>query len=131
MTFEISPWLNRIGLVLDFVAFCCASPEILGKKKLQNIERALEKLIVYLYKALTWFLVALSTVLEIIVNLFTLSNFTELTVGWLNVALYWLTDRLNKILSRLTDDSKLRARALLVGAIFFVAGFILQLLGTF
>jgi hypothetical protein len=39
---ETSLWVNRVGLLLDFLAFWFAAPELLGEKRLRSIELALK-----------------------------------------------------------------------------------------
>jgi hypothetical protein len=39
----VSPWINRIGLVFDFLAFWLAAPEILGEERLRKAETLIER----------------------------------------------------------------------------------------
>ena len=34
----IAPWLNRAGIILEFMSFWFAAPEILGAERLKEIE---------------------------------------------------------------------------------------------
>lgn len=36
-------WINRLGLVFEFLSFWFAAPEILGEKRLRTLERRLER----------------------------------------------------------------------------------------
>ena len=38
----IKPWVNRVGIMLEFLSFWLAAPEILGEERLRKLERRLE-----------------------------------------------------------------------------------------
>ena len=53
-------WVNRVGIVLEFLSFWLAAPEILGEERLRKLERRLERgvrwlplMIILLYLGLT------------------------------------------------------------------------------
>jgi hypothetical protein len=35
----VKPWVNRVGILLEFLSFWFAAPEILGEKRLRVLER--------------------------------------------------------------------------------------------
>ena len=39
----VKPWINRLGIVLEFLSFWLAAPEILGEERLRGLERRLEE----------------------------------------------------------------------------------------
>ena len=39
----VKPWVNRVGIVLEFLSFWLAAPEILGEERLRALERRLER----------------------------------------------------------------------------------------
>jgi len=39
----VKPWVNRVGIVLEFLSFWLAAPEILGERRLRTLERRLER----------------------------------------------------------------------------------------
>ena len=41
----VKPWVNRVGIALEFLSFWFAAPEILGKRRLRAMERKVERVI--------------------------------------------------------------------------------------
>lgn len=39
----VRPWVNRVGIMLAFLAFWLAAPEILGEERLRKMERRVEQ----------------------------------------------------------------------------------------
>ena len=35
----VKPWVNRVGIVLEFLSFWLAGPEILGEARLEALEK--------------------------------------------------------------------------------------------
>jgi len=41
----VKPWVNRVGIMLEFLSFWFAAPEILGEERLRELERRAESVI--------------------------------------------------------------------------------------
>lgn len=60
----LNDWLNRVGLVFDFMAFWFAAPEILGVDRLRAIENKLEQglqrlpIVVYLFSFVAYIVIS-------------------------------------------------------------------------
>ena len=39
----VKPWVNRVGILLEFLSFWFAAPEILGEERLRALERRVER----------------------------------------------------------------------------------------
>jgi len=142
---------DRVGLILNFLSFWLAAPEILGEDRLRIIVKVFEDsakgitrfvnfliFIVVLMVVASCFLFALIYILS--------STIDKSVISWIGGAITIIIflgtaflladglDRLNEltegVFKRLADDSKIRQRSLVVGAILFVLGNILQLLAT-
>jgi len=44
----VKPWVNRRGIVLEFLSFWFAAPEILGEERLRGLERRVEQATIWL-----------------------------------------------------------------------------------
>lgn len=44
----VKPWVNRLGIVLEFLSFWFAAPEILGEERLRALERRVEQATIWL-----------------------------------------------------------------------------------
>lgn len=151
MDFPCSPlWINRIGMLMDFLAFWFAAPELLGERRL----KAMEKIVVESAKGcyfslgclmpiILWFLI-IPWVDELLRPLRGAPTSKVLITGLiltsLALLLWWILSNLSFTLVKramravvhfFSDDSRTRRRALSIGAAFFVIGFILQLISTF
>jgi hypothetical protein len=146
-------WINRLGILLTFISFWFAAPELIGEKRLRlwenKVSNGLEgiphfiantMLVVLLFGAILivpWFfgipLIRLSDM-----NFF--QNFAGFIVFILGLAIAtWIVDRLenalsipfSRILHWLADEEQTRRRSLILGAWLFVTGSILQFWATF
>jgi hypothetical protein len=94
----VKPWVNRVGIVLEFLSFWLAAPEILGEERLRALERGAEKGMLLLpLVALT--LIILPTALalaimpwEAIPEAWTVTKWLRVVMKWSAVALIvlWL-----------------------------------------
>ena len=144
-------WLNLISIILQFVAFWFAAPELLGAATLKRFEIGLRKAIALL-PMLVMFIVALGygltfSVLGLLKGIkgskegITISEFysfiTVLTIATLayfvliafrKKLMAWLDIKLAKPLTeKLISNNEARSTALVIGAILFTLGFIVQL----
>ena len=152
-------YLDRIGLLFDFLAFWFATPEILGKERLKKIEIYLERALscsgIVFFVLISFFFLSLAIPIIAIIsdspilNWMSTSSFvTSFVCGFplfcviffgLMYLVTSLTDKTQKMIINvvkslvacLADDRKIRRRSLAIGAIFFVLGFILQFISTF
>jgi hypothetical protein len=146
----VKPWVNRVGILLEFLSFWLAAPEILGEERLRALERRIEQATGVLLWALL--LVATGVLLigalglaagmvimrfrtELWDRLLVYRRAVGMTVWWgalgasLGLALEIVVTR--TVLRMMADDARIRQRSLAVGAVLFVVGFLLQLIATF
>ena len=139
----VKPWVNRVGIVLEFLSFWFAAPEILGEERLRALERRVERGISLLAVAMA--------MIAGLAGMMGLVGLTAVTImgeeamadwGWVaGIALMagigmWLAimyeqKALPRLLRVLADDTRIRRRSLAMGAVLFVVGFLLQLVATF
>jgi hypothetical protein len=50
-------WVNRLGLLFDFLAFWLVAPEVFGERRLRELKRTLERVLSWLSQATLWALV--------------------------------------------------------------------------
>ena len=188
----VKPWVNRVGIVLEFLSFWLVAPEILGEERLRALERRAEwgisrlpylmllpvglvsvwasyqtgslglalALVVALLAALASVTAVLSLVLQRAwldrvsrVSLYLLVVLETVSLAISRRAWYWgavvllawvgasvagvllavtLSNKvIAPLLRALADDKRIRQRSLVVGAVLFVVGFLLQLVATF
>ena len=60
----VKPWVNRVGILLEFLSFWLAAPEILGEERLRKLERRVERGIMKLPMML---LMAVALVLAVVI----------------------------------------------------------------
>lgn len=144
-------WLNLISIVLQFVAFWFAAPELLGAATLKRFELGLRKAIA-LIPMLIMFIVALGygitfsvlgllkgikgskegiTIIEFysfitVLTIATLAYFV--LIAFRKKLMKWLDIKLAKPLTeKLISNNEARSTALVIGAILFTLGFLVQL----
>ena len=139
---EVALWLNRVGLLLDLLAFFCAAPELLGGRRLQAVtsvyERGMRLLPPVALVALGAFLAAsvgrlAGQAAKAIWRLSVVTvTGTLLTLGGI-VILRVAGRAAPAVISRLAggEQSDLGQRFLVFGAFLFVLGMALQLVATF
>jgi hypothetical protein len=151
-------WVNRIGMVLEFVSFWLAAPEILGKQRLLMVENRIRKMLHFLPRLST----PVIAILLVVMPLVCIGEFYLMRTGQIQrsaygptitapkdgmyygvfyiifplflllTGVYFLVDKIGPaLLHSLADDKRYRHRALIVGATFFTLGFILQIITTF
>jgi len=154
----VRPWVNRVGIMLESLAFWLAAPEILGEERLRALEGRVEQGLRNLPLMLA---IAAVIALAWVSSMVTAAPFALITLvlswreHWLRIlwaalevagalALVMVAARLmlsgawaledkvvRPLLRLLADDERIRGRSLAVGAVLFVVGFLLQLIGTF
>ena len=75
----VKPWVNRVGIVLEFLSFWLAAPEILGEERLRALERRVEKGIMKLPMIL---LLAVGLVLTVVIWRTTLQYLPDYWKFW-------------------------------------------------
>ena len=150
----VKPWVNRVGVVLEFLSFWLAAPEILGEARLRALERRVEDVVRVFPAVVTGVFV----MVWLLTAIWRVRFDTELLMGWrvggirsgviytaslilTLISIYLLTlyptrrvlteNIVRPLLLKLADDQRIRQRSLAVGAVLFVVGFLLQLLATF
>ena len=132
-------WVNRVGIVLEFLSFWFAAPEILGEERLRKLERRVEKGVIVLPEVL--FVVGVAVMFLIIIPL-TLNERISWSVATLMIVVVSVLVLLllplamqgvviPPLLRILADDERIRQRSLAVGAVLFVVGILLELIATF
>ena len=144
----VKPWVNRVGIVLEFLSFWFAAPEILGEERLRALERRIEQglrvlpsvvalgltgvvvasVVMALGRAavegvVTW-VIAVMVVAWVVVLVMKGTKFEIVAIVLENKIVL-------PLLRVLADDERIRQRSLAVGAVLFVVGFSLQLVATF
>lgn len=143
-------WVNAIGLLLQFIAFWLAAPELLGEPTLRRFEKGLKKLVTQLPMIIIWLLIlgygVTSIILSLLKGLDAAKNGTtesSMMAFYINLAavslLYfifiafykrfkkWLEERLAQpLVEKLINNTETRKQALILGAVLFSVGFILQ-----
>ena len=140
-------WVNRVGIVLEFLSFWFAAPDILGEERLRALERRVERGI----RALPFAIGAVAAALVVVMlqedrwvmvltarglNPFLAKMVVELLLGLAaGVPAGYLTSVVRDKVARpflriLADDRYIRRRSLAVGAVLFVVGLLSQLIAT-
>lgn len=132
-------WLDRVGMVLQFLAFWLIAPEVLGHAGVHRLRSGLKRLIELALVVpfglgivlLTWALLFR----EFAEHLASWHRLLGLGIVTLAVFLasYWLfrRQRLMKLLDEIEADEQIRSRLLRIGAAAFSVGFLLQLTASF
>ncbi len=137
-------WIDRVGLLLNFLAFCFAAPELLGEQRLKAWRRQLERWSMAIV-ILVWFLllsflwVGFSDLIpdemvDMMPTIWLISTTTVLSVASalpLIVPGGVLSRIVRPMMQQLADDAQARQRSLAAGAILFVLGFVSQLAASF
>jgi len=137
-------WIDRVGLLLNFLAFCFAAPELLGERRLKTWRQPLERWLMVIV-VLVWFLllsflwVAFSDLMpdemvEMMPTIWLISTTAVLSVVSalpLIIPGGVLSRVVRPMIQQLADDAHARRRFLAAGAVLFVLGFLLQLAATF
>ena len=143
-------WLNRVGLLLNFISFWLVAPEVLGEHRLKMIRQVfvvgLKSIPVFFYivaASLFYSILAIVSIVplwmfypQLLENKFvgfSIMILATLLGAFLSLKLSsLLKDKFIKpILNKLADDEKLRRRLLLFGTLMFTLGFLCQMLATF
>lgn len=144
-------WVNIAGLLLQFLAFWLAAPELLGEDTLKRFEKGLTKFIArmpvilfilvvtfyFSYFGIGGLLKGLKAADEGIEESEMVSFFISMGIGTLIYMIYIFSyKRINKWLElkvaepltdKLINNNQTRKNSLIAGAIFFTLGFLLQL----
>jgi hypothetical protein len=128
----IAPWIMQIGMTLEFLSFWFAAPEILGEKRLKKYEDILEASL----KTSRFYGILLAFLILVLIPTvyFYFSDYgvwpLAITSGLLLIMIIfiWIA---SKLLPILADDTRIRRRWIAIGAILFIAGFLLQMAATF
>jgi hypothetical protein len=136
---ETADWVNRVGMLLGFVAFWFAAPELIGEQRLLRWEHLAEqgvRLIPKGFEKVPTILGLLGFVGSRLVEdergaLF-LMAFALVSVVPLTILQVVFERSLGPWLLRvLAHDERIRARSLFLGAALFTLSFILQFASTF
>lgn len=143
-------WLNRAGLLLDATSFVLAAPEIFGEGWLKKLEYGIERFLLFigqpgaLRSCFTLTLVLLTSPLLIMVYGVFFATNNEGCAGIIVVSgvVYLIYIRfvivlaekgslfLKRLVQRLADDSQIRRRYLIAGAVCYFVGALFQLVAT-
>jgi hypothetical protein len=146
----MSEWVNRIGLLFDFISFWLVAPEILGEERLRKLENIIENGI----RGCGAISTLLATGLLIVLGSYLLGSISAQTNKFNNLMSYvlfcpglflllflinlvrttadniiWRTAK--RVLNLLADDSQIRQRSLTVGVVIYILGFIIQFWSSF
>lgn len=143
-------WVNAIGLLLQFIAFWLAAPELLGEPTLRRFEKGLKKLVTQLPIIIIWIVVlgygitsiSLSLIkgLDAAKNGITVESLTQFYIllgifSFLYILFMVFYKRIKKgletklaqpLVEKLINNTETRKQALILGAVLFSVGFILQ-----
>ncbi len=143
-------WINAVGLLLQFIAFWLAAPELLGEPTLRRFEKGLKKLVTQLPIIVIWLIVLgygiTSTLFSVMKGLDAAKNGTTIgsmtsfyiTLGifsgvyFIFIAFYkrikkWLETKLAQpLVEKLINNTETRKQSLILGAVLFSVGFMLQ-----
>jgi hypothetical protein len=141
LTHHLADILNRVGLVLAFVSFWLAAPELIGEERLKAWEGRLASGLLKLPVALNGSIAIITFLLVgfFIWRLAQSRSFSHSEPPFvLVVALdamfvfLWLSEKvLKKFVSIMATKSGVRQASLVLGAALFTASFLLQFLGTY
>jgi hypothetical protein len=138
ITHAWAEWVNRIGLIVGFFSFWFAAPELIGEQRLKSWETAIAPSV----QSLRWTLLAALAVTPLL--LFGIWTYTCIRERHLVEPPFWyallffistvgapLLDRyLDRLVTKLANDSHARQTALFIGAVLFTLSFAFQLAGT-
>ena len=129
--------LNLVGVLLEFLSFWFAAPEILGEERLIKLESGLERAIKLLPVVVgaRWTVAAVGMVAALVVGTgmedpwewLGLLGLTSAAVGTgMAVVTITLEKVVPHVLRVLADDERIRQRSLAVGAVLFMIAFLCQ-----
>lgn len=137
-------WIDRLGLVLHFLAFCLAVPGLLGAERLKGWRRQLEQLLMgviivmwFLLLSFLWIMFSDLIPTEVVERMPTIWLTSTTAVLCVVCALPFIIPGgvhrrvVQPIMQQLADNPRSRYRFLAVGAILFILGFLMQLASTF
>jgi hypothetical protein len=153
-------WLSITSLILQYASFWLAAPEILGEKRMHSLERGLAATIIGMPRFVIIFggwvpaFVGSALIVKKVYDQFGLlplfrhgsnrslwvDSFLGLLLGFAVYGSAWMAMKIAgkvanwataPLVRKLANDSPFRERCLIVGAIIFTIGFILQLLVVF
>lgn len=143
-------WVNLFGLILQFAAFWFAAPELLGKSTLERFEIGLKRLVSAIPMIVIMLIILVYTATTAgygiykgmkgasegleegeMVNYF-ITMGMAFTVYFIFIFLskriqFWLAKRVaDPLIDRLINQGETRKQALIIGAVLFTLGFLLQ-----
>jgi hypothetical protein len=148
-------WINALGLLLQFISFWFAAPELLGVNTLKRFESTLRKFVASLPLIILLAFILVYAVSMSVLGIMKGLKASEVgleknemlqvyTIMGICLILYfvflfffkriknWLDIHLAQpLVSGLINNNKTRSSALIVGAILFTIGFLLQLVVIF
>lgn len=154
----IAPWLNRIGMILEFISVWLVAPELIGEERLLRLENKAESYLGSLKSSVSTVFNWLNKgpVYEEIGRIvympndlrknkrlgcigFILGNLMLFCVAipilflWGTVVLFLalFVLFLEKVLERLANDQTFRRRVLLLGVFTYIFAFMLEMIATF
>lgn len=143
-------WVNAIGLLLQFIAFWLAAPELLGEPTLRRFEKGLKKFVTLLPMIIIWVVILgygiTSLILSLMKGLDAAKNGTtesDMNAFYIKLAvvsgLYFIfiafykrikigleTKLAQPLVEKLINNTETRKQALILGAVLFSVGFLLQ-----
>ncbi|MBS1705838.1 MAG: hypothetical protein JST40_08185 [Armatimonadetes bacterium] len=132
-------WMDRLGLILQYLAFWLVAPEILGEHNLRRLGKGMAT-----FLGSSIFLVLSLGVFSVVWSLFLRESLHWLhRLSWavvesviLLIPLYFLARRIHRVwvpkfIQHVSTDELLRRTLGMVGAGFFTLGFFLQIAATF
>lgn len=147
-------WINAIGLVLQFVAFWLAAPELLGESALRRFRNGLEAFLARLPMA--FFLIIVlgfsfgfgglgiwkgikasqsgmevgeMTRFYVLLGIGMAVYFVFLIFS--KKVMRWISEKFSKpLVQKLIQEDRMRKNSLIIGAILFTVGFLFQLAAT-
>jgi hypothetical protein len=144
-------WIIATALILQFIAFWFAAPELLGEKTLKRMRLQLQKLLSFLPMLIIWVVVlgyGLTFTISGLIKAYkgATSGISQseivnyyVILGICTIAYFIFIFRYKKIknaldqrlamplVNKLIERSEFRSTALTIGAILFTLGFIIQL----
>lgn len=143
-------WINLFGLVLQFAAFWFAAPELLGKSTLERFEIGLKKLVSALPMIVIMLIILAYTAATAGYGIYKglkgasqgleegemLNYFITMGVAFVVYFVFiftskriqrWLAKAVaDPLIDRLINQGETRKQALIIGAVLFTLGFLLQ-----
>lgn len=144
-------WLTILGLTFQFVAFWFAAPELLGEKALKRMQNGIQKLVTWIPIIFTLLVVlgyGLTFIGISLYNAYSMAQDGEVvmditkyfvslivfTIIYVVFIIYhkkiskWLENRVAIPLThKILHSSTMRKNALVIGAVLFTLGFLLQI----